>query len=429
MTGKPEIRRPDSGDQSALLKKMTGEICRPEIKTVSFRLDNTLVITPFDNPDDIFDFMEQDFALLTAGTKPFSQLRKAAEDTVRRSGKVTLEKIYRIIQKSGKLTDSGRDRMMKRECELKVYFSFPRRAGKIMYDEAVRQKKKTAVITDSIYPRSVIRNILDRCGYTSHKLLLLASETETDKEHDIIDAVMEKSSSAPGQLLHIGGSVEEDVEAAVLKGAKSMLLSPVNQLMVRSGRLRGYVEAQHVLDLDSPEYLALRCAFGLYAAYGFDIPQNKTPHSDFCSDLYLLGFIVLGALSLVPDFSPDTPLQKSVLEGLRSCKECNSGYFDFRESLDAHFSDFLDKFGGEDCELPFLFLVNHGAVGDRMSLERQIDPADSAEWSGFVTDPSIAPIHANRIKKNALSRFADKLFPPGSKVRNIVDGMLVKLHR
>ena len=427
MTGNPKIWRPDSPDQKALLKKMTGEITRSGTKTVSFRLEDTLVLLPFDNMADIFTLMESDFDMLSAVNKPFTYFRNAAQAKAGRSGKVTLEKIYDIIAASAKLTDSGREQLMKRECELVVYFSFPRKAGKALFDEVVRAKKKTAVMTSTIYPRSVVNNIISRCGYDRFNELVIANEHDND--FDMLDDIMERTSSSPAQLLHIGGDVEKDVEAAVLKGARSMLLTPVRNLMIHSGKLRGYIEAKHAIDLEQPEYMMLRCAFGIYAAYGFDIPQNKVPHSDFCGDLYMTGFIVLGPLSLMGDYTTDTPIRESVLAALNASGECQKGAEDFRALMNAHFADFLDKYGSEDCDLPFRFFTDHSAAGDRMLFDRVMQPTDLAEWAGFVTDADIAPIHTRRIQKNAMQRFADRLFPPGTKVRNIVDGILLKLHR
>lgn len=427
MTGDPVIRRPDSPDQTALLKKMTGEITRTGTKTVSFRLEDTLVLLPFEKIQDIYTLMEEDFAMLSAVKKPFTYFRNAAQGKAERSGGVTLEKIYAIIEKEARLTSSGRDRLMKRECELIAYFSFPRKAGKVLFNEAVKTKKKTAVITETIYPRSVVKNILSRCGYDKCSELIISNEH--DKDYDMLDDVMERTSSAPAQLLHIGGDVEKDVEAAVLKGARSMLLTPVHLLMIHSGKLRGYVEAKHAIDLDRQEYMMLRCAFGVYSAYAFDIPQNKKPHSDFCTDPYMIGFIVLGTLSLIGDYTPDIPMRESVLRALRSCPECQKGEEDFRALMEAHFADFLEKYGSADCDLPFLYFTDHASPADRMLFDRIMQPTELAEWAGFMTDPDIAPIHNRRVQQNALQRFADRLFPPGTKVRNIVDGMLIKLHR
>jgi hypothetical protein len=47
-------------------------------------------------------------------------------------------------------------------------------------------------------------------------------------------------------------------------------------------------------------------------------------------------------------------------------------------------------------------------------------------WCENVKEPDLAPVYAHKAKKNALARLADRLFPPETRVRTIVDGILSK---
>ena len=51
-------------EQSALIKKMTGEVERPDIKAVNIRLEDVLVLLPFSEYYDIFMLLEDDFKSL-----------------------------------------------------------------------------------------------------------------------------------------------------------------------------------------------------------------------------------------------------------------------------------------------------------------------------------------------------------------------------
>ena len=62
-----------------------------------------------------------------------------------------------------------------------------------------------------------------------------------------------------------------------------------------------------------------------------------------------------------------------------------------------------------------------------MLFQSRLDPSDFAAWTEGTKEPKLAPVHARRLKKNATAKLADTLFPPGTKVRNIADGMLVKM--
>ena len=129
--------KPDSDAQAELMVKMLHEVARNDHKATSFKMWDTLVLTPFSQPEDLFLFMEDDFALLNTGNKTFTQLRteaqKAAEKKYGLKGNVTLEKIYDIFTKMSGITPTGREKLFNHECDLIHHFAFARNAGKLSY--------------------------------------------------------------------------------------------------------------------------------------------------------------------------------------------------------------------------------------------------------------------------------------------------------
>ncbi|MBO5105028.1 MAG: hypothetical protein J6B74_08215 [Ruminococcus sp.] len=414
-----------SDEQKTLLKKMTGEISKANVKAVSFKMKDILVVSPFSSVRDMFMLMENDFRKVSKSGKSFTQLRVDAQDSaVKKYGKtaVTIDIIYSILSKTGKIKKEDTEILMKRECELIERFSFVRECGNTLFREAKKNGKKTIIIAETVYPKQTIDSILEKCGYGSYDSLITNPEN--------FEKIQEVSGVEPSELLHIGGNVEKDVEEPILKGSKAILISPVIPLMVKSGRLRGFIESEILLDADSPKYLALRCAFGLYAMYGFDIPQNKLPKSDFCKNPYMLGFIVYGTLSLIED---DYKYNDSLTCELGSPDGNNQkilkGRDDFIKMFSECFGGFYDDMKHTGLELPFEFLAYHSAPADRMLLRSCISDGTYKNWSESVTEPETAPVYARTVKKNAVSKLADKLFPPGTKVRTIADGILAKSHR
>ena len=77
--------------------------------------------------------------------------------------------------------------------------------------------------------------------------------------------------------------------------------------------------------------------------------------------------------------------------------------------------------------MPLRFFTEHSAVGDRAMLQSRLDPSDFAEWTEGTKESQLAPVRARALKQSVTGKLADKLFPPGTKVRNIADGMLVKM--
>ncbi|MBQ4369520.1 MAG: hypothetical protein II784_00815, partial [Oscillospiraceae bacterium] len=423
---------PLTTEQAELKMKMLSEVGKEDFRAVSFRLTGTLVLTPFSEFEDMFMLMEEDFRALTTVRKPFRELRVAAAGAAEKkycnSGGATIARIYDILAKTGRLSPLGREKLLKRECELAVHFAFARGFGKELFDRAKSTKKKIIIVADTIYPRSTVARILESCGYSDADELVVPSELKgsvTDHKA-VYDAVLKKAGVSAGKLLHIGGDVAADVETPIMNGSKALLLSDTVPLMVKSGRLRGFVQAKHVYDYDEPEYLALHGMFGVYAAYLFDVPINKTPQSDFCGSPYMLGFIAGGPVSAA-DIVPKDKTEKRLLEALSGIPEAAAGMEDMDRLFHMHFDGHISKSGYKDCGMPLGFLARYSAPGDRAMLQGRLDPAFFAEWTEGTKEPKLAPVHARTVKRSFTAKLADRLFPPGTKVRNIADGMLVKM--
>ena len=419
MVKKSSMKNPEmipTPEQEKLLNKMLNEISRPEIKTVSFRMKDVLTVMPFSSERDMFTLMENDFRKCSKSGKDFNELRTDAYDTaMKKSGDISLKNIYKIISKTGKIKETSG--LIQLECSLLEKFTVPRKCGKILYQQAISHKKKVIIVCDKIYPEELIKKILSGCEYNNYDDIVFS---------DDFGELLEKSGVSPAELIHIGGNVEKDVEIPVLKGTKALLLSPEVPLMVKSGRLRGFIQSEKLLDIDSLEYMALRCAFGLYSMYAFDIPQNKVIKSDFCNNAYMIGFIVFGTLSLAGNFTPETDLQNEILSNLEKNPKIIQGMNDFKYLFEKYFSDYEISCSG--CELPFIFLEHHASPADRMFFRSCISDGIYKKWTENITEPEILPVYSRPVRKNVLSRLADKLFPPGTKVRTIADRILAKSH-
>ena len=422
---------PLSSEQQALSEKLLRESGSAKYKAVSFRMSGTLVVYPFAQKEDIFAFMEKDLSDVYTGKYTFTELRTAAEDEAEKKNSdrcsVDIEQIYDIFMKRSKLSFEVCKRLMDRECELAEFFAMPRGLGKKLFDEARRKGKRTLIVDDTIYPRKTTEKILKKCGYPCGNIIS-AKEISCGISADeaIFAAILEKSHSAPEKLLHIGGNVVSDVELPITKGAKALLLTNSNQLMVKSGRLRGFLQTKLVYDNSPADHISLRCAMGLCAVYLFDIPLHKVPLSDFCADPYILGFTVWGALHLIKAYQPESDIETKLVSAFAANEEITHGMEDFLEAFRIHFGDLLIPYGYKDCDLPLKFLVQHSAPADRELLSAGMGDV-SEKWAETTTEPSLAPVTERSQNRSATAKLADKMFPPGTKVRNMADAMLVKM--
>lgn len=427
-----EINIPITREQQDLIGKMTASVKDVNIKAVSFKLFGCLVLLPFSEDHDLYMLMEKEFPDVRTSKRSFSDLRIEAEIEAEKkfpeNCSVTLDQIYEVLAKKAKIDDELRSRLMKRECEILVSLAFPRNFGKMLFNTANASGKKTIIAADTVYPKAVISEILEKCGYDDHSGLVITNEVKASKKRseDIFEAVLKYGNLKPQTLIHIGSNVADDVETPILKGSRSLLLSDPSSNMIRSGKLRGFVQAERIFDYDTAEFLAFHLALGLYSAYIFDIPRTKTVHSDFCGNAYILGFIVYGCCRL-GNISELDEKERSVFEALEKNKDMRRGGDDFYELFMRHFDLYLGKLSYNGFTLPLELLAEHGDTMDIGLLKNTMSSADHKTLKDGLTDAPTAPTARKNSEQNKLEKLADRMFPPGTKVRNLTEGMLFKL--
>lgn len=426
--------KPPSEEQSKLMQRMLAETSNSRYKSVSFKMDGILVLTPFSDRADLFQLMEEYYIEICGGKKKsFAELRIAAEDAALKkheiAARVNIEIIYKILAKTNDISSDNAKKLMEYECELMEHFSFSRECGKALFRDAKNNKKRVIIISESFYPKKVVANILEKCGYGSYDGLIMVNEIANATGESWFAKTVEKAGVKAEQLLHIGGDVAFDIELPIVKGSKALLLAPIIPQLLKSGRLRGYLESEKLLEYDSPQYLSLRCVLGLYAAYSFDIPQGKAVFSDFCDNEYMMGFIVLGSQSLYGDEKIESELQKAILTALKKNPRILDGFKDFSAMFEIYFGKTLEKYGFEGCQLPIEFVEKSCSSADRKHIQPYLSSKTFEKWANSVKEPEIVSFYSDKTKKGALSRLADRMFPKNTFVRTIVDKMLYKIHK
>ena len=112
------------------------------------------------------------------------------------------------------------------------------------------------------------------------------------------------------------------------------------------------------------------------------------------------------------------------MKTLSENKKTAAGKTDFLALYDSIFNGLLDKYPHSGCQLTVEFLEKHSAAADRDIMRKGLEPEIFAMWVESSTEPQLAPVHSAGRKKSSLDKLADRLFPPNTKVRNIVEGIL-----
>ena len=82
---------------------------------------------------------------------------------------------------------------------------------------------------------------------------------------------------------------------------------------------------------------------------------------------------------------------------------------------------------GRSCGFQgYVFLEKYAYSADRDIVSPYLSEDVSDSWTKNDEEPDLAPVYAHKAKKNAVARLADRLFPPGTRVRTIADDILAK---
>ena len=431
-----KLNRPFQQSQTDLMNKMKTETENKKYKAVCFKMEDTLTVMPFSEFSDLFLLMNREFESITKKKKntwDFAQLRLKAQESAEKKfshkENVTIYKIYDIIGNMSGISREDCERLMNTELELVVKYTFPRDFGEFLFRSSEKSKKKVFIVSESIYPRHILVKILSKCGFETCRELILKSELQipdTDKRL-LFEKVIEKTKVSAEKLLYIGSNVSADVEIPVMNGAKALLVSSVVPLMIKSGRLRSWIQAKYLYDYDKIDFLAFHILMGLYSLYGFDVPQNKVYRSDFCNDPYMIGFVVLGGLSFLKEYQPDKQSQK-IIDALNSDERVLKGLKDFKTMYGRYFDDDdILKNNTKGCESPLIFVRDYFSEGDRQIFKNYMEEKDFSEWCSNVQTPDVVTVYGRKTGQNFLAKLADKMFPPNTKVRNMVDAILFKM--
>ena len=427
-----KITVPLTRDQREVMDKMTAAIRENGIKAVSFQLFNSLLIFPFSEENDIFFLMERAYSLKGNGKKSFADLRVEAEAEAKRKFTekcdVTIEQIYEIYAKKQKISQEEKESLIRWECELAEKYVFPRTFGKKLYDTAVDCGKNIVLIANTIYPREVVLRMAEKCGISGKILISHEIDSGENRNVTIFSTIQKKGKASAAAHLHIGGDISSDVETPIMNGSKALLLADTGANMIKSGRVRSHVQSKQLYDYDTADFLALHLAFGIYSSYIFDIPRNKTALSDFCGNLYILGFFV-GGCGKKADISNLGETERAIFEAVSENSDANRGGEDFIGLFHRHFGDIESNLDYKGFTLPLNLIAEHGGSMDVGLLKNNMSADTHKKWQESITDAPKAPDFRRNKEQNKLEKFADRMFPPGTRVRNIADGILFNMKK
>lgn len=233
-----------SYNNNNLLKKID------EFKVLSFDIFDTILKRDCIKPSQLFEYMERD---LGSNYRGFARIRQECDALARRSckeGEITLEQIYREVEKRSKWNV---DFLLQEEIKYELALCNKNEQIMQIYTNAVNANKIVVFTSDMYLPISTIKKMLRKIGVTTYEKIYLSSELKKTKrtgnlfEYLINDLKSKKLIRNSKEILHIGDDFISDYLKPKLKGMASYKINKnmMNNFIINKNGLDSYSRIEY----------------------------------------------------------------------------------------------------------------------------------------------------------------------------------------
>ncbi len=194
---------------------------------ISLDVFDTLVFRPFSNPTDLFYLVGEKLEYLD-----FERIRREMEWRVRQKAKeqrgsyeVTLSEIYEELEERAGIP---KEKGMQLEImtELELCFGNPYMLEVFRH---LKDRGKRIICTSDMYlPSSVIRQIVEKCGFTNISEYFISCEYGACKGDGTLYDIVKKKLGAGQTYIHVGDNPGSDVKMAERQGFAAYFYQNVN---------------------------------------------------------------------------------------------------------------------------------------------------------------------------------------------------------
>lgn len=233
---------------------------------ISFDIFDTLILRPFQNPEDLFELLGTEF-----GIGDFKAYRIKAEKLVRKkSNKSNNEiNIYDIYKELNAEFGLDIDKSIRKEIDLETKLCFANSYMKEIYELAIKMGKKVILVSDMYLSSEHIHGILTSCGYNDLGEIYISNECEACKSNGTMQHFLNQK-FAGKRILHIGDNIVGDIENSKRNGWDTYHYQMVNGInnKYRQFPMSNLVGSVYKSIINS-EYYSKNIKHSLYYEYGF----------------------------------------------------------------------------------------------------------------------------------------------------------------
>lgn len=196
-------------------------------KVISFDIFDTLLLRPFYEPQNVFDFLGE-----ILQEPDFGNVRKSAEQELRNKNNnyPNFDEIYNHLPEKFSYIKE-----VEQNLEKETLFANPKL--KDIYDYAQKLGKEIVIISDMYYDERTLQDFLNKNGYFGFsKIYVSASEKMSKQKGDLFDKVLKDLQIKPSDMLHIGDNKIADYKSPKRRGIKALHINAPNKVFYKKNK-------------------------------------------------------------------------------------------------------------------------------------------------------------------------------------------------
>lgn len=193
---------------------------------ISFDIFDTLILRPFETPDDLFGVLA-----LEMGRPDFKDIRLSADRAMRiltnkPNNEINLYDTYRYIEEVYKI---NADKWSRREIELEKEFCYANSYMKEIYDKLIANGKTVIATSDMYLPGGILTELLHGCGYTEIKKVFVSCDYTCCKATGQLQRIVQKFCGQDKRYIQVGDNYISDIQGSESCGWGTYYYENINQ--------------------------------------------------------------------------------------------------------------------------------------------------------------------------------------------------------
>ena len=267
-----------------------GFVIPKNVKVLSFDVFDTLLLRPFEKPNDVFSFIAPHVEGVLQKGQDFTKLRKQVERETRQKAlpveEVTIDEIYANFTQ---IPPKTREEIKLREIEMELKFCFPRKSGEILYKKAVESGLIIVATSDIYFEEEFLAKLLKKNGFKFDFIFSSASLRKRKKTGNIYPEITRILGVKPEEILHVGDNKISDITRAKEHGLQTFYLPLLRSVLYENPHYKRLFKGKRKC------LLTMACIGAMCER--LDLQATKPSNTSlFSNNIYEIGFSGFGGI-------------------------------------------------------------------------------------------------------------------------------------